>query len=85
MRSGPAGRSANRRPRFVFGSNQPGSTFICRPDKQKFHPCKAKVTFTVKPGHHVLRVKAVGPSGLVDPTAAKRSFVVVAGTRRAEA
>ena len=82
VRSGPPGRSTNRRPHFVFGSNQKGSTFICRLDKQKFHPCKAKVTFKVKPGHHVLRVKAVGPAGLVDPTAAKRSFVVVAKQRR---
>ncbi|MBS1878557.1 MAG: choice-of-anchor D domain-containing protein [Actinobacteria bacterium] len=79
VKSGPAGRSSNRRPRFAFGSNQKGVTFLCRLDKQKFHPCKAKVTLTVKPGHHVLRVKAVGPTGVVDPTAAKRSFVVVAG------
>lgn len=81
VKSGPRGRSTNRRPRFAFGSNQAGSTFICRLDKQKFHACKAKVTFRVKPGHHVVRVKAVGPTGLLDPTAAKRSFVVVAGKK----
>ncbi|HZO05406.1 MAG TPA: choice-of-anchor D domain-containing protein [Solirubrobacterales bacterium] len=81
VRRGPAGRSTNRRPRFVFGSNQAGSTFVCRLDKQKFHTCNGKVTFKVKPGHHVVRVKAVGPTGLVDPTAAKRSFVVVAGKK----
>ena len=74
---GPAGRSANRRPSFVFRSNQAGSTFRCRLDKQKFRTCRARLTLSVKPGHHVMRVKAVGPTGLVDPTAAKRSFVVV--------
>ncbi|MFN8217272.1 MAG: hypothetical protein U0R71_11835, partial [Solirubrobacterales bacterium] len=78
FKKGPPGRSTNRRPQFVFGSNQPGSTFLCRLDKQKFHVCKKKVSFKVKPGHHVLRVKAVSPTGVVDPTAAKRSFVVVA-------
>jgi streptogramin lyase len=78
FKKGPAGRSTNRRPRFVFGSSQAGGTFVCRLDKQKFHPCKATVTLDVRPGHHVMRVKAVGPTGLVDPTAAKRSFVVLA-------
>lgn len=78
FKKGPAGRSTNRRPRFVFGSSQAGGTFVCRLDKQKFHPCKATVTLGVRPGHHVMRVKAVSSTGLVDPTAAKRSFVVVA-------
>jgi hypothetical protein len=82
VKRGPAGRSTNRRPTFAFGSDQAGVTFLCRLDKQKFHACKAKVTFTVKPGHHVLRVKAVGATGIVDPTAAKRSFVVVTSRKR---
>jgi hypothetical protein len=82
VKRGPPHRSSNRKVHFVFGSDQAGVTFLCRLDEQKFHACKSKVTFTVKPGHHVLRVKAVGPTGIVDPTAAKRSFVVVpAGAR----
>jgi hypothetical protein len=82
VKRGPAGRSTNLRPSFVFGSDQAGVTFLCRLDKQKFHACKAKVTFHVNVGRHVLRAKAVGPTGIVDPTAAKRSFVVVPGRKR---
>ena len=57
---------------------QPGSTFQCKVDKGQFAPC----TSPFKPpklslGKHVLKVRAIGPTGVADPAPAVRKFKVV--------
>jgi virginiamycin B lyase len=77
IQKGPRGRSRDRTPTFVFRSSEPGSTFICRIDRKPFRRCPAVKTFRVKPGRHVVRVKARDAAGNLDPTPAKRAFTVL--------
>lgn len=75
---GPKKKTTKRRPKFKFTSTQPGSTFLCQVDKRPFSPC----TSPFKPkklrlGKHVLRVRAIGPTGVADPAPAVKKFKVV--------
>ena len=75
---GPKKKTTKRRPKFKFTSDQAGSTFQCKVDKGQFAPC----TSPFKPpklalGKHVLRVKAIGPTGVADPAPAVKKFKVV--------
>jgi hypothetical protein len=75
---GPKKKTTKRRPKFKFTSNQPGSTFKCQLDKGGFKPC----TSPFKPpklrvGKHVLKVQAIGSSGVPDPAPAVKKFKVV--------
>jgi Bacterial Ig-like domain len=75
---GPKKKTTARRPKFKFTSSQAGATFQCRVDNGAFTPCASPF----KPrklglGKHVLRVRAVGPTGLVDPAPAVKKFKVV--------
>jgi hypothetical protein len=60
----------NLKAKFRFASNEPGSSFLCKLDRKRFRACSSPVTFTVRPGRHVLRVKAVDPAGNADATPA---------------
>jgi hypothetical protein len=77
---GPKKKTTKRRPKFKFTASQAGSTFQCRLDKGAFASCTspflppAKLTL----GKHVLRVQAIGPTGIADPAPAVRKFKVVA-------
>lgn len=59
---------------FRFVSNEKGVTFKCKLDKGKYKSCKPKSSFTVKPGQHVLRVKAIDRAGNQDRTPAERKW-----------
>ncbi|HEX6666315.1 MAG TPA: hypothetical protein VF081_06950, partial [Solirubrobacterales bacterium] len=58
--------------KYLFISDQPGSTFQCAIDKQPFKPCKSpfKLPKLKKAGTHTLQVRAVNAQGIADPTPA---------------
>ena len=76
---GPPTRGPGRTGRFEYASTEPGSTFECSLDGGAYAPCAAE--YTVEPGEHTLRVRAVDPAGNVDPTPAEYSWTVVNDTR----
>jgi hypothetical protein len=53
---------------FAFGSDQPGSTFQCKLDKAPFRACSSPFKRKVKPGRHTFQVRAIGATGVSDPT-----------------
>jgi hypothetical protein len=60
---------------FHFSSNEPGSTFECKLDKRPFTKCRSSRTFKhPKSGRHTLKVRAIDPSGNVDPSPAVAHF-----------
>jgi hypothetical protein len=66
----PRKKTARRRARFAFVSDQAGSTFQCKLDKKPFRPCRSPFKKKVKPGRHTFKVRAIDPQGLSDPTPA---------------
>lgn len=76
---GPKKKTTKRRPKFKFTSTQGGSTFQCKVDKEQFASCASPF----KPpklslGKHVLKVRAIGPTGVADPAPAVKKFKVIA-------
>jgi hypothetical protein len=76
---GPKKKTTKRRPKFKFTSSQSGSTFQCQVDRGHFAPC----TSPFKPpklalGKHKLKVRAIGPTGIADPSPAVKKFNVIA-------
>jgi len=75
---GPKGRVGKTTVRFGFKSNEKGSTFRCKLDRKPYRVCKSPKTYkNLKPGKHVFKVRAVDKAGNIDPTAAKRKFVIL--------
>jgi subtilisin family serine protease len=61
---------------FRFAADESGATFLCRLDKESFHPCRARIVRRLGLGAHVVRVKARDADGNVDPTPAVFRFRV---------
>lgn len=75
---GPKARSTATTAKFKFTASVPGSTFQCKLDAKKFTKCASPKAYKhPKPGKHTFQVRAVGPTGLVDATPAKRTFTVL--------
>ncbi len=75
---GPKGKVAKTTVRFKFESSEKGSTFRCKLDRKPFRVCRSPQKYKkLKPGKHVFKVRAVDKAGNIDPTAAKRKFVVL--------
>jgi len=56
---------------FRFRSTERGSTFLCKLDRGPYRRChQDKRLRNLEPGPHVLRVYAIAPSGLRDPSPA---------------
>jgi hypothetical protein len=73
----PTGTIHARKVTFRFNANLAGSSFQCRLDKKPFKSCRSpKLYKGLSRGRHTFRVRAVGPTGLVDPTPGKRAFKV---------
>jgi hypothetical protein len=66
----PRPRTAGRLAIFSFASDQAGSSFQCKLDRKPFRSCRSPFKARVKPGRHTFRVRAVGPTGIADPTPA---------------
>jgi CSLREA domain-containing protein len=76
---GPKAKSAKTTAKLKFSSSVAGSTFQCKLDKKPFKVCRSPKTYkNLRPGKHVFQVRAVGPTGLVDKTPAKRKFTIAA-------
>lgn len=67
-------RARKARVVFRFAADQSGVTFLCRVDGAPFRTCAAKIVRKLRPGRHVVRVKARSSSGLVDSTPAVFRF-----------
>jgi hypothetical protein len=65
---------------YVFRSSEAGSRFACKLDGSAFGSCTSPKVYKLKPGRHVLRVRATDRAGNTDPTPAK--FVVKVIRRR---
>jgi hypothetical protein len=62
---------------FHFGSNEPGSTFRCKLDKQRFAKCRSSKRFRhMEPGSHTLKVFAIDSAGNADPSPAVAHFTL---------
>jgi hypothetical protein len=61
-------RSRTTRVVFRFGSDQAGSSFLCKIDAGRLSPCASRIVRRLRPGPHALTVKAVSSAGLADPT-----------------
>lgn len=62
---------------FLFGSDEPGATFLCRVDRGGFHLCPTRFVRRYALGKHVLRVKARSSDGVTDGTSAVYRFRVM--------
>jgi hypothetical protein len=72
-------KTRKRKPKFTFTSSQAGSTFQCQLDKGAFTRCTSPFVPSAKLrlGKHVLKVQAIGPTGIADGTPAVKKFKVV--------
>jgi hypothetical protein len=76
---GPKKKTTKRRPKFKFTASQAGSSFQCQVDKGQFAACTSPfVPPKLGLGKHVLRVRAIGPTGVADPAPAVKKFKVIA-------
>jgi hypothetical protein len=67
--------------RFRFYSRDGARGFQCKRDRAPWRPCHSPLRYWVAPGDHVLRVRAIGRTGLRGPVADLR-FQVVREHRR---
>jgi hypothetical protein len=78
---GPSGDTTDITPTFAFGSDEPGSTFVCQIDQALPEPCTSPhTTQPLGAGAHVFSVYARDASGNDDPTPATREFTVVSSS-----
>ena len=66
----PLGAGSGNPTFFTFGSSGVGSHFECKFDRRRYQVCASPFLRKVGPGEHALRVRAVDPQGLADPTPA---------------
>jgi hypothetical protein len=57
--------------RFRFYSPTRTRGFECKRDRGPYRPCHSPLRYRVRHGRHVLRVRAIGPTGLRGPAAIK--------------
>ena len=63
------------RARFRFYSPTKTSGFECKRDRGRYRRCRSPLRYWAKRGHHVLRVRAIGPTGLPGRPAMQRFCV----------
>ncbi len=72
IKKGPKKVTKARKAKFKFASTEAGSTFQCKVDKGKWKACKATLKLKkLKPGKHVLKVRATDAAGNRDASPAK--------------
>lgn len=82
---GPAFKTRARRPAFQFvdATGQPGTTFICKLDRQRWKPCASPSRLKhLRRGRHVFQVKGRNAIGEWEERPTKRAFKLVGGGRR---
>jgi hypothetical protein len=65
-------RRRHIRARFRFYSPTRTRGFECKRDRGRYRPCRSPLRYWARHGRHVLRVRAIGPTGLRGPAAIKR-------------
>jgi hypothetical protein len=78
---GPAAKTRQRRPvfRFLDATEQPGTRFFCRVDKQRWQGCGSPIKVRkLRFGRHIFALKAVNAVGTPGPRPVQRAFRVVA-------
>jgi hypothetical protein len=70
------------RARFRFYSPTRTRGFECKRDHGPYRPCRSPLRYRVTHGRHVLRVCAIGPTGLRGPAAVKRFRVLAPVNQR---
>ena len=73
----PANSSTKHKVKYVFSSDEPGSTFECKLDRKPFKPCASPKKFKVDDGRHAFKVRAVDVAGNADSTPARDKFKVL--------
>ena len=61
---------ARRRIVLRFAAKERGATFLCKLDRAPFRPCAPPRAYSLAPGRHAIRVRAVDAAGNADPTPA---------------
>lgn len=74
--SGPARVGYERLAKFRFSSSEAQSTFQCKLDKKRWKKCRSPYKLKVKPGKHLLKVRAIDRFGNADKTPARFSWRV---------
>lgn len=74
--SGPARVGYERKAKFRFNSSEGQSSFECKLDKKKWRKCRSPYKLKVKPGKHLLKVRAIDRFGNADPSPARFSWRV---------
>jgi hypothetical protein len=78
IKKGPKAKSASTTAKFKFVSDETGSSFQCKFDKQAFAKCKSPKTYqSLRPGKHVFKVRATDAAGNVS-SVLTRKFTVLA-------
>lgn len=62
---------------FRFRSDRAGAAFLCKLDRFPYRACSSRFARRYAAGRHVLRVRAQGPDGRLDPTPAVFRFRVL--------
>lgn len=79
--SGPSGDIYSLPVKWSYRTTVAGSTFECRMDTGAWEPCPASQSYlALDDGPHTFSVRAVGPTGVVDPTPDTRTITL--GSRR---
>jgi hypothetical protein len=65
-------RRRHLRAHFRFFSRTRHRGFECKPDGRPYRRCRSPLRYWVEPGRHILRVRAIGPTGLRGPAASQR-------------
>jgi large repetitive protein len=81
LKKKPRKKTAKRKTKFKFVSDQPGSSFQCKLDKKPFKACRSPWKKKVKPGRHTFQVRAINAQGIADPTPAVFKWTVGGGKR----
>ena len=77
INTGPPGTISTNSASFTFSSPDPTATFECLLDSGTWTVCTSPHDIaSLAEGPHVLSVRAIDPTGNVDPTPASRSFTV---------
>ncbi|RKH36121.1 DUF4215 domain-containing protein [Corallococcus praedator] len=71
---GPPASGSSRTADFEYGPDEEGITFECSLDGGPFVPCRDR--YTVPPGEHTLRVRAVDDAGNADTSPAEHTWTV---------
>jgi hypothetical protein len=66
---------------FRFYSRDGARGFLCKPDRGRWRPCRSPLRYWVPIGHHFLRVRAIGPTGLRGPITSLRFAVLQSRSR----